>query len=70
MKKLLKAIRWFELLPFRATDYFNNLLIKYEWCTSHRDRYANIENPKQKERIIYKQSTNNQGKVTKYRDGV
>lgn len=46
-------------------DYLNNLLLKYEWCTSHRDRYQ-IELPKKEEKRIRIWQTTHNGITTKY----
>ena len=47
------------------TDYLNNLLLKYEWCTSHRDRYS-IQEPKQEEKKIKIWQTTHRGITTKH----
>lgn len=46
-------------------DYLNNLLIKYEWCTSHRDRY-HVQEPKKEEKRIRIWQTTHNGITTKY----
>ena len=46
-------------------DYLNNLLLKYEWCTSHRDRYQ-VEQPKKEEKRIRIWQTTYNGITTKY----
>ena len=46
-------------------DYLNNLLLKYEWCTSHRDRYQ-VEQPKKEEKRIRIWQTTHNGITTKY----
>jgi hypothetical protein len=47
------------------TDYLNNLLLKYEWCTSHRDRYS-IQEPKKEEKKIRIWQTTHNGITTKH----
>jgi hypothetical protein len=49
----------------QITDYLNNLLLKYEWCTSHRDRYQ-VEQPKQEEKKIKIWQTTHNGITTKH----
>ena len=49
----------------QITDYLNNLLLKYEWCTSHRDRYS-IQEPKQEEKKIRIWQTTYNGITTKH----
>jgi hypothetical protein len=49
----------------QITDYLNNLLLKYEWCTSHRDRYS-IQEPKQEEKKIKIWQTTHNGITTKH----
>jgi hypothetical protein len=49
----------------QITDYLNNLLLKYEWCTSHRDRYS-IQQPKQEEKKIKIWQTTHNGITTKH----
>ena len=46
-------------------DYLNNLLLKYEWCTSHRDRY-HVQQPKQEEKKIRIWQTTHNGITTKH----
>lgn len=46
-------------------DYLNNLLLKYEWCTSHRDRYQEEQPKKEENRIRIWQTTHN-GITTKH----
>jgi len=52
-----------KLIQF--TDYLNNLLLKYEWCTSHRDRYQ-VEQPKKEEKKIKIWQTTHNGITTKH----
>jgi hypothetical protein len=49
----------------QITDYLNNLLLKYEWCTSHRHRYQ-VEQPKQEEKKIRIWQTTHNGITTKH----
>ena len=49
----------------QITDYLNNLLLKYEWCTSHRDRY-HVQEPKQEEKKIRIWQTTHNGITTKH----
>jgi hypothetical protein len=49
----------------QITDYLNNLLLKYEWCTSHRDRYS-IQEPKKEEKKIRIWQTTHNGITTKH----
>ena len=46
-------------------DYLNNLLLKYEWCTSHRDRY-HVQEPKKEEKRLRIWKTTHNGITTKY----
>jgi hypothetical protein len=50
----------------QITDYLNNLLLKYEWCTSHRDRYS-IQEPKKEENKIRIWQTTYNGITTKHK---
>lgn len=71
MKTTLKHIRWFEQLPFRATELFNKWnaeMSTWECFQSTSQRYQDFQEKKERKLLI--QSTNNQGKVTRYRDGV
>ena len=49
----------------QLADYLNNLLLKYEWCTSHRDRYQ-VEPPNKEEKRIRIWQTTHNGITTKY----